>query len=76
MKRLSNSQQYLDADTDSNAGEDLSDEGLDISQRLCDTLFQSNVDLTSDLASEEVINGKQNPQIYTLLSIDNSFCLL
>jgi hypothetical protein len=35
-------------DTDSNGGDELSDEGLDVSQRLSDTLFQQNFDVTSE----------------------------
>jgi hypothetical protein len=54
-KTQSNNIQLNDASADNDSTtEDLSDEGLDISQRICDTLAANNI----DVASDEVIIGK------------------
>lgn len=53
-KTSSNNLNDACGDNDSTA-EDLSDEGLDISQRICDTLAANNI----DVASDEVIIGKR-----------------
>ena len=46
--------------SDGESNEDLSDEGLDLSQRICDSLASGQLN-TSELSSDEAILGKHWP---------------